>query len=80
VRTETIASLPDHLLAEETVEFRKITAIIRALTLEAVEQRLITVGVRGVTVTRVKGCGEYGGQAAAGLLHTPRPGCLTSPR
>lgn len=59
MKTKTIASLPDHLLAEETVEFRKITAIIRALTLEAVEKNLIAAGVRGVTVTRVKGYGEY---------------------
>lgn len=41
------------------MEFRKITAIIRASALEAVEQRLIAVGVRGITVTRVKGYGEY---------------------
>ncbi len=59
MKTKTIASLPDHLLADETVEFRKITAIIRALTLEAVEKNLIATGVRGVTITRVKGYGEY---------------------
>lgn len=41
------------------MEFRKITAIIQVLALKAVEQQLIAVGVSGVTVTRVKGYGEY---------------------
>ncbi|MCL4214095.1 MAG: P-II family nitrogen regulator [Gemmatimonadales bacterium] len=38
---------------------RKVTAIVRSVLLEAVEERLIAVGVRGITVARVKGFGEY---------------------
>lgn len=37
----------------------KVTAIIRRDALEAVETRLKQVGVRGVTVSTVKGFGEY---------------------
>jgi nitrogen regulatory protein P-II 1 len=39
--------------------FKKVTAIIRTNTLEAVESGLACLGVPGVTVTRVKGFGEY---------------------
>lgn len=38
---------------------RKVTAIVRSALLEAVEEQLIAVGVKGITVTRVKGFGEY---------------------
>lgn len=37
----------------------KITAIIRRAALEAVETRLKQVGVPGITVSTVKGFGEY---------------------
>ena len=39
--------------------FRKLTAIIRGSRLEEVERELIQCGVRGITVTAVKGFGEY---------------------
>ena len=41
------------------MEFRKVTAIVRRERLEDVERRLIEIGVAGVTVTAVKGFGEY---------------------
>jgi nitrogen regulatory protein P-II 1 len=41
------------------MEWRKITAIIRGDKLEAVEQRLTKLGVRGISITRGKGYGEY---------------------
>ena len=39
--------------------FRKVTAIFRPGRLEAVEDRLRGLGVSGVSVTKVKGFGEY---------------------
>jgi len=39
--------------------FRKVTAIFRPNRLEAVEDRLRGLGVAGISVTRVKGFGEY---------------------
>ena len=39
--------------------FRKVTAIFRPGRLEAVEERLRGLGVPGITVTKVKGFGEY---------------------
>lgn len=39
--------------------FRKVTAIIRPGRLEAVEGQLRAIGVSGVSVTKVKGFGEY---------------------
>jgi len=39
--------------------FRKVTAIFRPDQLEAVEYRLRGLNVAGVSVTRVKGFGEY---------------------
>jgi nitrogen regulatory protein P-II 1 len=36
-----------------------VVAITRSDALEAVENKLRAVGVRGITVTRVRGCGEY---------------------
>jgi len=41
------------------MEYRKITAIIENQRLEAVERRLEEVGVGGVTVSKVKGYGDY---------------------
>ena len=41
------------------MEFRKITAIIHPDRLEAVETQLRQLGVPGVSVTKVKGFGEY---------------------
>jgi len=43
----------------ETAAFRKITAIVRASALEGVEHRLHELGVPGLSVTKVKGYGEY---------------------
>jgi nitrogen regulatory protein P-II 1 len=40
------------------MEFRKIIAIIRSRLLEDVEERLKKIGIKGLTVTRVKGYGE----------------------
>jgi len=41
------------------MEFRKVVAIIRGSALEQVEDRLKKLGVKGITVSRVKGYGEY---------------------
>lgn len=41
------------------MRFRKVTAIFRPDRLEAVEDRLRNLGVAGVSVTKVKGFGEY---------------------
>ncbi len=41
------------------MEFRKVTAIIRNYRLGDVEQRLREVGVKGITVSRMKGYGEH---------------------
>ena len=41
------------------MRFRKVTAIFRPDRLEAVEDRLRDLGVAGVSVTKVKGFGEY---------------------
>ena len=41
------------------MEFRKINAIIRSSVLEKVERRLQQIGIKGITVSRVKGYGEY---------------------
>ena len=38
------------------MELRLVVAIIRTAALEAVEERLQQMGVRGLTVTRAKGC------------------------
>jgi nitrogen regulatory protein P-II 1 len=38
---------------------KKIVAIFRTLELEKVERKVQELGVRGVSVTRVKGYGEY---------------------
>lgn len=41
------------------MEFRKITAIVRSDCLEKVERQLQRTGVSGISVTQVKGFGEY---------------------
>lgn len=41
------------------MESRKITAIIRNSVLEKVEKRLQSLGVKGISVSRVTGYGEY---------------------
>ncbi len=41
------------------MEYRKINAIIRRDALEKVERKLQAAGVQGISVTRVKGYGEY---------------------
>ncbi len=41
------------------MKYRKVTAIIRRDALEKVERKLQQVGVNGISVTRVKGYGEY---------------------
>lgn len=40
-------------------EFALVVAIIRGLALEAAEKKLQELGVRGITVSKVKGYGEY---------------------
>jgi nitrogen regulatory protein P-II 1 len=40
------------------MELRKVNAIIRSRLLEDVEERLKKIGIKGLTVTRVKGYGE----------------------
>jgi len=41
------------------MKFRKVIAVIRPERLEAVENALKRLGVPGITVTKVKGFGEY---------------------
>jgi nitrogen regulatory protein P-II 1 len=41
------------------MSYKKINAIIRQGRLEATERRLRELGIPGITVTRVKGYGEY---------------------
>ncbi len=41
------------------MDLRCVVAVVRSNVLEALEQKLINIGVRGLTVTRVKGLGEY---------------------
>ncbi len=41
------------------MNYRKITAIIQRDALEKVEKRLQDLGVSGISVTKVKGYGEY---------------------
>lgn len=40
------------------MEFRKVNAILRTFVLGDVEKRLREMGVKGITVTQVKGFGE----------------------
>ena len=58
--TEGTARVLGHKGNRETImQFRKITAIIRAERMNVVEEKLKAIGVPGVSVTRVKGYGEY---------------------
>lgn len=41
------------------MHIRKVTAIVRCTLLEQVERRLQEIGLPGMTVTHVKGFGEY---------------------
>lgn len=41
------------------MEYSKITGIIRAETVESVERRLVREGAPGMSITKVKGFGEY---------------------
>jgi len=41
------------------MNYRKVTAIIRCDVLEKVERELQAMGVRGISVSKVKGYGEY---------------------
>lgn len=41
------------------MEYSKITSIIRTLKLEVVARRLQEIGVKGISISRVKGYGEY---------------------
>lgn len=41
------------------MKFRKVTAIIQTMMLEKVERALHDAGVKGISVTKVKGFGEY---------------------
>jgi len=41
------------------MEWKRIIAIIRKTNLEKVEEQLRQIGVRGITVSPVKGYGEY---------------------
>lgn len=41
------------------MDFRKVTAIFRPGRLEAVEEKLRSMDVPGISVTKVKGYGEY---------------------
>lgn len=50
------------------MQFRKITAIVRRERLTTVEHRLVELGVPGITVTAVKGFGEYANYFRGDLL------------
>lgn len=55
-----IEVIPEETLAmEKDTGFCKVTAIIRCEVLEKVERRLRELGVPGISVTHVKGYGEY---------------------
>lgn len=41
------------------MEYKKINAIIRSTALEEVENKLKEMGVKGISVSRIKGYGEY---------------------
>jgi nitrogen regulatory protein P-II 1 len=41
------------------MELRKVVAIIRGSVLEKVEERLKDMGIKGISISRVKGYGEY---------------------
>ena len=45
-------------MEETTVELSYVIAVVRADALDAVERKLISIGVRGLTVIKVKGLGK----------------------
>jgi nitrogen regulatory protein P-II 1 len=46
-------------MTEATMALRYVIAVIRIDALEAVERRLMDIGVRGLTVVKVKGLGKH---------------------
>ena len=50
------------------MEARKVVAIVRCTVLEKVEKALRELGVAGMTVSRVKGYGEYANLARSDWL------------
>ncbi len=50
------------------MEYRKITAIITNEALEKVERRLAAMSVKGISITKVKGFGDYKNFYAQGWL------------
>src|SRR5438067_11259786 len=45
-------------MEETTVELSYVIAVVRADALDAVERKLISIGVRGLTVIKAKGLGK----------------------
>ncbi|MDH5444968.1 MAG: P-II family nitrogen regulator [Gammaproteobacteria bacterium] len=41
------------------MNYRKVTAIIPSMSLDETEQALLAIGVKGMTITKVHGLGEY---------------------
>lgn len=41
------------------MEFKKVVAIVRSSVLEEVEERLRQLGIKGISVSHIKGYGEY---------------------
>lgn len=41
------------------MEYRKITAIVRASLLDGIETALLAIGIGGISITHVSGYGEY---------------------
>lgn len=47
---------------ELSFELVKVEAMLRPFTLDDVKERLVDLGVGGMTVTEVRGCGRTGGK------------------
>lgn len=58
---KTLESITCDLSAFPECEFFKVEGIIRPWRLSAVVSALDTMGIRGITVTEVKGAGVQGG-------------------
>ena len=41
------------------MDYRKVTAIVRAVMLEFIERKLVSMNISGISVTQVSGYGEY---------------------
>jgi len=52
------------------MELKRIVAIVRTAVLEQVEDRLKQIGVKGVSISRVKGYGEYANLSKADWMCT----------